>query len=413
MDGGVTTAVWISSRAHDDLNDAHTHKPMKLRLLQILAIAALTLSLAACASPSPTPAPVAATVPPTATRMPPTATQASTATPVPTASQVPPTATPAPTDTLVPPTPAPTLVVLLAPSGAPAEALFQNIKGAVQDLGWQANWKPDPTLPDLRAVAQAGAAVVVVTDRALEAEAPAVAGEFPKTYFICLHLSETGAAPNLLALGGATREDQAGFMAGAMAGYVTEAKRVAVIGDPQSATGRKYRNGFLHGVRYTCPKCQVDNLDVLNLDDTTNVVDLAHKYKLYGVDVFFAAAGDAGNAALVKVAQAGAWVIGSGGDIYQTQFAEGSTAGADHVLTSVYLNPSLAVLNALTQYQAGTPLAGVQPLSAASQAVVLAPYREQTGVLTQLDQQDITTILTRLSQGALETGIDPVSGEER
>ena len=268
-------------------------------------------------------------------------------------------------------------------------------------------------MSDLRALAQAGAAVLVVDDTALAAETSRVAGEFPQVYFICLNLSESGAAPNLLALGGAAREDQAGFVAGMAAGYVTEAKRVSVIGDPQSAVGRRYRNGFLHGVRYTCPKCRVDNLDVLNLNDTANVVDLAAKYSLYGVDVFSAAAGEAGNAALVKVAQAGAWVIGSGGDIYETQFDGGSAAGADHVLTSVYLNPASAVLSALQQYRAGTPPAGVQPLSAANGAIALAPYREETGVISPLDQQDIADALTRLGLGTLDTGIDPETGEER
>jgi basic membrane protein A and related proteins len=391
---------------------------MKTKLFLFFAVAGLALAgcastparpTAASSSPAATtvvtatvPPPTITPVAPTVTLAPPTATAAA-----PTATPVPPSATP------VPPTAAPPLVMLLAPGGAPAEALFQNIKAGMQDFGWQASWKPDPALPDLRAAAQAGAAVIVVADRTLEAEGRAVAGEFPKSYFICLHLSETGGLPNLLALGGATREDQAGFVAGLTAGFVTQAKRVAVIGDPQSAVGRKYRNGFLHGVRYTCPKCQVDNLDVLNLNDTANVVDLAAKYRLYGVDVFFSAAGEAGNAALVKVAQAGAWVIGSGDDVYLTQFDGGATAGADHVLTSVYLNPSLAVLNALAQYRAGAPLAGVQPLSAANQAIMLAPYREKTGALSLLDQQDIAVILTRLSQGTLETGIDPVTGEER
>jgi basic membrane protein A len=396
---------------------------MKIKLLLFFAMAGLGLALAACASvrATPTTVPLPPASSPTlaaTTVVAPTATAAATATPPrrATATVAPPsaTATPVPpTATLLPPTAAPTQVVLLAASGAPAEALFQNIKVAVQDFGWQAEWKQNPRPSELRAAAQAGIAVIVVADSALEAEARTAAGEFPKSYFICLHLGDTGGLPNLLALGGTAREDQAGFVAGLAAGFVTQTKRVAVIGDPLSVVGLKYRNGFLHGVRYTCPACKMDTLDVLNLKDTANVIDLAAKYRLYGADVFFAAAGEAGNAGLVKVSQAGAWVIGSGGDIYMTQFAGGATAGADHVLTSVYLNPALAVLNALAQYHAGAPLTGVQALSAANQAIVLAPYREKTGVLSQLDQQDIATILTRLSQGSLETGIDPLTGEER
>jgi basic membrane lipoprotein Med (substrate-binding protein (PBP1-ABC) superfamily) len=403
---------------------------MKTKLILFLALAGLGLALAGCAllpaAPTASPQPPASSP----TKATPAATTARTAAlpatvtlppPSPTVTPVPPTATPLPltatsaprTELPAPPTAAPTRLVLLASQGAPAAALFETIQTKAKEIGWQAEWKQDPAQPDLRAAAQDGAAIVIVADRALEDGAGAVAAQFPKSYFICLHLGDSGSVPNLLALGGATREDQAAFVAGMAAGYVTQARRVAVIGDPQSAEGRKYRNGFLHGVRYTCPKCKVDNLDVLNLTDTANVVDLAARYKLYGVDVFFAAAGQAGDAALLKVAQAGAWVIGSGSDIYMTQFAGGATAGADHVLTSVYLNPALAILNALDAYHAGSPQAGVQPLSAANLAVMLAPYRDKTGVLTPLDQQDIADALTRLGQGSLDTGIDPVTGEER
>lgn len=390
---------------------------MKPKLILSLALAVLGLALAGCASlpATPTASPLPPAISPTpaarATAAP-SATHSASATlppPTPTVTPVLPSATPTPP----PPTAAPTRLVLLAPQGTPAAALFESLKTKATEFGWQADWKQDPAQPDLRAAAQDGAAVVIVADRALEDGAVAVAAEFPKSYFICTHLGDSGGAPNLLALGGATREDQAAFIGGMVAGYITQAKRVAVIGDPQSAAGRKYRNGFLHGVRYTCPKCKVDNVDVLNQNDTANVVDLAARYKLYGVDVFFAAAGQAGDAALVKVAQAGAWVIGSGSDIYVTLFASGATAGADHVLTSVYLNPALAILNALDAYHTGSPQAGVQPLSAANLAVMLAPYREKTGVLTPLDQQDIANALTRLGQGALDTGIDPVTGEER
>ena len=400
---------------------------MKPKLILSLALAAgvvaVGLALAGCALlPAATSAPTASPLPPAASpakatpaaTAAPSATRAATAAlppPSPTVTPEPPSATPTPTP--LPPTAAPTRLVLLAPQGTPAAALFESLQAKAKEFGWQADWKQDPAQPDLRAAAQAGAGVVIVADRALEDGAVALAAEFPKTYFICLHLGDSGGAPNLLALGGATREDQAAFMGGMVAGYITRAKRVAVIGDPQSPAGRKYRNGFLHGVRYTCPKCKVDTVDVLNLTDTANVLDLAARYRLYGVDVFFAAAGQAGDAALVKVAQAGAWVIGSGSDIYVTLFASGATAGADHVLTSVYLNPALAILNALDAYHAGSPQAGVQPLSAANQAVMLAPYREKTGVLTPLDQQDIANALTRLGQGILDTGIDPVTGEER
>jgi len=272
---------------------------------------------------------------------------------------------------------------------------------------------PNAAPAAVRAAAQAGTAVIVADGPELEAEARSAASQFPAIYFICLQLNGSGLPPNVLALGATPREDQAGFLAGMAAGFVTKATRVAVIGDPTSAAGLRYRNGFLHGVRYTCAKCRLDNIDVRNASDVAGTVDTAAKYALYGVDVFFAAAGDAGDAALVKVTQAGAWGIGSGRDVVAPLFNGGSAAGADKILTSVYLDPAAALSNALTLYHAGTPLTGTQSLSAATGALIFAPDHGSTGGLSALDRHDLATMVTQLADGSFDTGIDPATGEER
>jgi basic membrane protein A len=198
------------------------------------------------------------------------------------------------------------------------------------------------------------------------------------------------------------------------AGFATEQKYVTAISDPNSVEGRKYRNGFLHGVRYACPKCRVEFIDVANTTDTATASTEAAKYVLFGADVFFAAAGEAGDAALVTVAQSGAWVIGSGyADVYNTIFGNGSIAGADHVLTSAYVDVGEAVRAALSSFHDGKPLSGVQPFSVASGAIALAPIRSPADRLSIPDQADIVNALARLADGSLETGIDPATGEER
>jgi hypothetical protein len=83
------------------------------------------------------------------------------------------------------------------------------------------------------------------------------------------------------------------------------------------------------------------------------------------------------------------------------------------VLTSVYLDAGEAVRAALAAFHDGKPLSGVQPLSAASGAIVLAPIRSPADRLSIPDQADIATALARLADGSLETGIDPVTGEEK
>ena len=373
------------------------------------------LASAACTPPAATPGftPMAASAPPASSpASPASATPAATPTLVTPPTAIPTQAPATSTPILSTPTPRPLKIGYAGDFSPEAIAAIQR---AAEDFGWETelgtgNGSIEGTISDL---AQNGAQVIVTLGEPMQAATLSVARKFPDSYFIGMYQSGTDLPAKVLLLDGATaREDQAGFQAGMAAGFVTQVKRVAVIGDPKSAGGLKYRNGFLHGVRYTCPRCRVDNIDVLNHADTADAADKAAKYKLFGVDVFFAAADRAGDAALLKVAQAGAKVIGSGSDVYATLFENGATPGAENVLTSAYIDPAAALYTALTQYHAGAPLLGAQPLSAANGAVRLAPYRD-VAIFSPLDQQALATMLMRLADGSFETGIDPLTGEER
>jgi basic membrane protein A and related proteins len=382
---------------------------------------ALSLALATCATPSVTPVP-GTPLPANLPTVPAAAPTIAATVAQPTTSAVASTMAALPTSTPVPLTPTPhPLIIGYAgappPAAAKLEAAVAAIQQAAKDFGWEitlgmANGSIEGTVSDL--VAQQGAQVVVTLGQPMQAATLTAARKYPDVYFIGLYQTGTDLPANVLLLDDtAPREDQAGFLAGMAAGLATHVQRVAVIGDPTSPAGLRYRNGFLHGVRYTCPRCRLDNIDLLNADDTAGAVETAGRYRLYGVDVFFAAAGDAGDAALVKVTQAGAWGIGSGRDVVATVFNGGATAGADKILTSVYIDPAAAVSNALTLYHAGTPLTGTQSLSAATGALILAPVRLAAGGLSPLDQHDLATMLSHLADGTFDTGIDPVTGAER
>lgn len=353
----------------------------------------LSLCLAACTTPTATP--------------PPPATAAFTAAPTSAPGETaPPAATPGSGPTTLPS--APIKIHYVGLSAAPE---FQQI---AQEFGWQFEQTPEASPEDIRAAAQSGAQIIIVGGKELQEPARAIAREFAQVYFIGFGLSEGDLPPNMLILGGPeSREDQAGFLAGVAAGFATENKYVTAISDPNSIEGRKYRNGFLHGVRYACPKCRVEFIDVADTADTETASTEAAKYVLFGSDVFYAAAGQAGEAALVAAAQKGGWVIGSGSDVYVSLFGNGSTAGADHVLTSAYLDAGEAVRAALSAFHDGKPLSGAQPFSVASGAIVLTPIRSPARLLSIPDQADIANALARLADGSLETGIDPATGEER
>lgn len=354
----------------------------------------LSLFLASCTTPTFTPPPVTAAFTPAPTLAP-----GETAPPI------------VPTPSSAPATPPPASIKIhyVGLSAAP------HIQQIAQKFGWVFEQTAEASPEDIRAAAQSGAQIVIVGGQELQEPARAIAREFPQVYVIGFGLSGDDLPPNMLSLGGpGSREDQAGFVAGMAAGFATENKYVTAISDPNSVEGRKYRNGFLHGVRYACPRCRVEFIDVADTADAETASTQAEQYVLFGSDVFFAAAGQAGEAALVAAANKGAWVIGSGDyDAYSTIFGNGSVPGSDKVLTSVYVDVGAAVDVALKEYKNGKPLYGAQPFSVASGAIVLAPIRSPADRLSIPDQADIATALARLADGSLETGIDPVTGEEK
>ncbi len=358
--------------------------------------------LAACGAPAPTPTAAPLPTPVVVTQAP----AASPAVP----SEAAPTAEPS--ATAAAPTPAePRLVELRGLAPQPIEAAF----AVAQELGWVTASAQPFTPAAVAAVAQAGTEIVILNGAPGEGDFCALLEQLPAAYLIGVDTPVCDPAPaNLLVLGGPeSRQDQAGFLAGLAAGFATATERVAVFADATTPDGLKYRNGFLSGARYACPKCRLDTVDL----DGTQAVDFAAaeagKYVSLGADVLFAAAGPAGDAALRSAAAAGGWVIGSGGDVYITLFAAGAAAGADRVLTSVYLDYGAALAAALRAYAGGEQPAGRQPLALANGGVVLAPWRNAEAALSPLDLKDVEQTRLRLAERTLETGVDPVTGAER
>lgn len=289
------------------------------------------------------------------------------------------------------------------------------VEAAATDHGWVVQRAPEPTGDALRALVASGLGVLVADGAEFEAVAREAANQNSQLYVVGVgHSGRDGDLPNLLALGGpATREDQLAFMAGLVAGHLTEGKIVTAIANTATAVGLKYRNGFLHGVRYACSRCRIDFIDLTDESATAFAAERAQLNASLSSDVVFAAAGEAGRSGLRAAAGAGAWVIGAGGDAYVDVFGSGAEAGADQVVTSVYFDLGAVVQAALEGYAAGAPPAGVQPPAAANGAVFVTPYRVGEEVLSELDRREIEAALARLADGSLETGIDPLTGNER
>ncbi|MBL8045694.1 MAG: BMP family ABC transporter substrate-binding protein [Anaerolineales bacterium] len=246
-------------------------------------------------------------------------------------------------------------------------------------------------------VAQGAQALIL--DEAASPQAAELARTNPNVFIIAQGTASGEVPANLLVLGGpASREDQAGFLAGVLAAHATELERVAVVSDPSTSAGKKYRNGFTAGVRYVCPKCQMDLVDLPATTDAPTVSATVLRFVALGADVFWVAPGGYAPAALEALATKNVSVIAEAGENF---------------LANVALDYGSALATALQNWQAGQTPSGQQPFSVASGGITITVQNNQRGLLSPLDLTDVEAARQKLATGALETGVDPLTGEEK
>lgn len=257
--------------------------------------------------------------------------------------------------------------------------------------------------PDASALVAQGVQVLIL-DEANSPQAVELARANPNVFVIAQGTVSGELPANLLILGGPdSREDQAGFLAGTLAGLATELERVAVVSDPNTSVGKKYRNGFTAGVRYVCPKCQTDLVDLPATTDAPTVSAAVLKFVALGADVFWVAPGGYAAAALEALATKNVGVIAG--------FAP--QLGSEKFFASVALDYGGGLETALKNWQAGQNQSGQQPLSLANGSITYKVQSDPRGLLSPLDMNDVETARQKLAAGALETGIDSRTGEEK
>lgn len=330
------------------------------------------------------------------------------------ACQGPPTPTPAPTSlptaaVVAPPTP--TGAATVAPEATPAPAAPQigylssgplpaGIAAAASELGLSVSAADN-------VAALSGAEVLLVADPARQAEATGAGAGYT------VLVSATGAPEGGLALDAdSVRWDHAGFLLGLAAGWATEARQVGVVSAGSDVTALSYRNGFLSGVRYSCPTCLIDQFDLPELSDSAVATAQGAQFATYGSDVIFVGPAPAADAMLKSLADNGILVLGPAAEM-QAAFGASADAWPDTALASAGVDVEAALTHALRQYAAGAPLTGVQPMSIGTGGLTLNPLHDPRGLITPLDQRDFDAARSRVADGSLDVGVDPETGQPR
>ncbi|KAJ3095090.1 hypothetical protein HDU97_007264 [Phlyctochytrium planicorne] len=152
-------------------------------------------------------------------------------------------------------------------------------------------------------------------------------------------------------------EDEAGFLAGVVAGAITNTSTVAVIGGIPLEPVQRLVYGFLKGVKFNNPDVTV--LGTFVNDPTfsnkalgiaaANLGNPSKEFVSQKADVVFGAGGSMGSAGILRAAQLGAWAIGVDVDESTTTFSNKTDSSSNLIFTSALKRVDKAMANILNE----------------------------------------------------------------
>jgi simple sugar transport system permease protein len=230
-----------------------------------------------------------------------------------------------------------------------------------------------------------------------------LATRHPGVHFIIVDHEPLPDSKNVTGLSFA--EDQAGFLAGALAGLMTERGTVGFVGGIDVTAVLKFHRGFEHGVAHTNRQASVVQTYTESFTDQDAGRAAAGELVAQEADVIFAAGGSSGSAALQSAAGQGVWVIGVDQDEWVTTFQDGNLAGAERLLTSAVKRVHQAVYAAVTQAVQGKLRSGVLRFDLANDGVGLAPYHAADTAIPSEVRGKILEVAEGLRTGRVRTQV--------
>lgn len=237
----------------------------------------------------------------------------------------------------------------------------------------------------------------------------AAAQENPEVSFIGVDQFFPEAPDNLVGI--QFREDQGGFLAGALAAMLTESNTVAGIYGIDIPPVVKFRNGFEQGAKYVNPDINTLGVYIDSFTAPDRGASAAEQFIGEGADVIFGAGGPTGSGGIKRAAEEGIFVIGVDQDEYFTTFGGGETPGAEYLISSAVKKVDVGVYDMIAALVNGEGWmgGGHYILDAANGGITYAEPHDADVPQEVLDE--LETIRQGLADGSIDTGVDPITGE--
>ncbi len=162
-------------------------------------------------------------------------------------------------------------------------------------------------------------------------------------------------------------QEQASYLVGLVAGYVTETKTVGYVQGMVSDSMNLFGIGYITGVLEACPDATVLQYNANSFGDLAGGSTAAKGMITNGADVIYHAAGGTGTGVIEACNEEGIWAIGVDTDQ--------SILAPDHVITSAMKRVDVAVQDISKAVADGKFEAGVHMYDLSNGGVDLAPTR--------------------------------------
>jgi basic membrane lipoprotein Med (substrate-binding protein (PBP1-ABC) superfamily) len=219
--------------------------------------------------------------------------------------------------------------------------------------------------------------------------------ECPESVASCY--SEEGGLANVTSLMFA--EDQAGYLAGTLAGCMTETGIIGSVSGMEIPPVVRFVEGYQNGARAFRPDVQTLNSYWPEFNDAYAGKVEGDKQVAAGADVIFGVGGNTGNGGLLAASDLGLMAIGVDVDQYGI-FPEARPS----LLTSAAKNVDVAAAQAVRDYAAGTLTGGPLRSDVANGGVGLAPYHEWDNKIPEECKTAVTIATEGLKNGTIDTG---------
>jgi basic membrane protein A len=196
--------------------------------------------------------------------------------------------------------------------------------------------------------------------------------------------------------------EEAGYMAGTLAGLMTQGDVVGGVGGMQIQSVEAFLEPYRYAVQCANPQATVLVTYTGTFIDPDLGAEVAQQQMAAGADVIFAAAGPTGVGALLTTTQSGEWAIGVDIDQYLTVFLSGTVPGSDKMLSSAIKKIDNAVYSTIADVNAGTFTSGTLVYDLAADGVGLAPFHEADPFVPQ----SVRDGLDAVEQGIIDGTID-------